>query len=657
MHILSTVSSGAAFLLAGLPVVGLAFKARRKDGKSDGIAAASDALIEASFDGILLLTPDGQIQEVDEDFIELLGFSAEELQDRAFASIADPSETEIVQRHLSQASESTQVFEVQITDAKEAMRILRVSIVLLDGDAGQLVVGVSDVSEGEQLRKRLAFTEKINLLSRLMSGIGTDIRNTIDTLGPLVEIAGDDSASDTIKRLTELHSRISFFPIQGIRGACDTAVDEVVDRAIETVSSDPAAIIEHARDDSVGSIPAVLADSDQLQEAFKQVLRNAVEAATITRGAVDVTTQPASIQQATRRRDFILPAGEYAQITISDTGPGIPQAALAHVFDPLFTTSGGSPLAGLGMAVTYGIIKNHRGYIDIESTEGVGTTVDIFLPQSRIAAAEAAASIDDLEEEVQEADESVPAVEDEAAEVEELTAEEPAEVEVEKEAEITEGAAEEVTITAEELLAEAEAERGVEVDILEESAEADDEVAAEVEAPAEEEPPVAEEEEAEAEETEVEEEEVTEEEIEVPVKDEHINEAEIAQLSGHETILIIEEEADCRSAYMDTLSTFGYNILPARNWVEGVNLIDGHSQLVDLVLVNLLVPEMVWVKTVIDLQRAAVALRIGMMGGSTKSDTVKRYLDIDGISYLEKPFSTASLLRGVREALDAELEE
>jgi len=639
MHMLQPASFGAALLLSSLPVVGLAFKGKRKD----GMAAASDALIEASFNGILLLTPDGLIQEADEDFIELMGFGADELKSKPFVSIVDPSETDIVERHLSQASESAQIFDVQITDGKGDLRILRVSMVPLDGASEELVVGVYDVSEGEKLRKRLAFTEKINLLSRLMSGIGTDVRSTIDTLGPLVEIAGDNSATETIKRLTELHSRISFFPIQGIRAAGDVAVADVLDHAIEIVSSDPAAVIEHKRDESEGSIPPVLADSGQLEEAFKQVLLNAVEAASVTRGTVQVTTRPTSIAKASRRRGFVLPAGEYAQITISDQGPGMPPAVLSHVFDPLFTTRGGSPLAGLGMAVTYGIIKNHRGYIDIDSTEGAGTTVDIFLPKSRMAAAEAAASIDELEEEVQVVGE-VPAVAEEEVEVE-------AEEVAEEEPEVAEETGEEATITAEELLAEAEAELGVEVDVREEPAAAEDEAVEEAEEVVEEEEVTAEAKEAEIEE------EAIEEEITVPVKEVSIADAEIAQLSGHETILIIEEDADSRSAYTDTLSTFGYNILPARNWVEGVNLFDGHSQLVDLVLVNLLVPEMVWVKTVIDLQRAGVKVRIGMMGGATMTDTIYRYLDIDGISYLEKPFTTESMLRGVREALDEELEE
>ncbi|MFO7538501.1 MAG: ATP-binding protein, partial [Chloroflexota bacterium] len=73
-------------------------------------------------------------------------------------------------------------------------------------------------------------------------------------------------------------------------------------------------------------------------------------------------------------------AGDWARITISDSGTGIPATTLPHVFEPFFTTKGPGEGSGLGLAQVYGIVKQHKGYIDVQSTAGRGTTFTIYLP-------------------------------------------------------------------------------------------------------------------------------------------------------------------------------------------------------------------------------------------------------------------------------------
>jgi len=135
-------------------------------------------------------------------------------------------------------------------------------------------------------------------------------------------------------------------------------------------------------------------------------------------------------------------------------------------------------------------------------------------------------------------------------------------------------------------------------------------------------------------------------------EEEILDEEEIGSLSGHETVLVIEEDHDVRSYIIETLGNFGYNALPARNWVEGADLYKRHARLVDLVLLNVVVPEMVWVKTLMDLRRVTPDGRIGLMGEGGATDTMDRYLEMSGITYLKKPLRTANLMRGVRSSLN-----
>ena len=73
--------------------------------------------------------------------------------------------------------------------------------------------------------------------------------------------------------------------------------------------------------------------------------------------------------------------GRYVRTTIKDNGSGIPHKALPKVFDPFFTTR--QKASGLGLSVTYSIIKKHQGHIGIDSVEGAGTCVHVYLPASR----------------------------------------------------------------------------------------------------------------------------------------------------------------------------------------------------------------------------------------------------------------------------------
>ncbi len=75
-----------------------------------------------------------------------------------------------------------------------------------------------------------------------------------------------------------------------------------------------------------------------------------------------------------------MPPGEWVSLTLTDTGSGIPADALPHVLNPFFTTKPPGKGTGLGLSQVHGIIKQHQGYMDIESREGEGTTILIYLP-------------------------------------------------------------------------------------------------------------------------------------------------------------------------------------------------------------------------------------------------------------------------------------
>ena len=114
-------------------------------------------------------------------------------------------------------------------------------------------------------------------------------------------------------------------------------------------------------------VPMILADANQIQQVFMNILLNAADAMPAG-GVLTITSD-------------LIPEDSFVQVRFSDTGTGIPEKNLNRIFDPFFTTKADKKGTGLGLAVSYGIIDRHRGQIEVQSEEGKGTTFIIKLPR------------------------------------------------------------------------------------------------------------------------------------------------------------------------------------------------------------------------------------------------------------------------------------
>lgn len=119
-----------------------------------------------------------------------------------------------------------------------------------------------------------------------------------------------------------------------------------------------------------GSIPQIVVDPNQMQQVFLNLLINAADAMS-ERGQITVTTRQISDSASGKR---------FVEIEFTDTGPGIPEENLSKIFEPFFTTKPIGKGTGLGLAVSYGIIKKHGGNIFVRSDVGKGATFFVRLP-------------------------------------------------------------------------------------------------------------------------------------------------------------------------------------------------------------------------------------------------------------------------------------
>jgi CheY-like chemotaxis protein len=125
--------------------------------------------------------------------------------------------------------------------------------------------------------------------------------------------------------------------------------------------------------------PTVMADMNQIEQVLVNLTTNARDAMP-DGGRLTIVTDVMKMDEDFKKQHGYGVPGEYVVLTISDTGTGIEEAISGKIFEPFFTTKAVGKGSGLGLAVTYGIVKQHNGFIDVESVHGKGTTFKIYFP-------------------------------------------------------------------------------------------------------------------------------------------------------------------------------------------------------------------------------------------------------------------------------------
>jgi CheY-like chemotaxis protein len=123
----------------------------------------------------------------------------------------------------------------------------------------------------------------------------------------------------------------------------------------------------------------VLADATMIEQAVVNLAVNARDAMPLG-GTLTITTREVDLSEADARAKPERRTGKFARLSVADTGCGMDAAVIAHLFEPFFTTKEVGKGVGLGLATVYGMVKQHQGWIEVESQPGKGACFHIILP-------------------------------------------------------------------------------------------------------------------------------------------------------------------------------------------------------------------------------------------------------------------------------------
>ena len=265
-------------------------------------------------------------------------------------------------------------------------------------DKGQvtLVTGVArDVTDHKQaveqklkIEAQLQEVHKMEAIATLAGGIAHEFNNALVGVSGNIELLQMDlpngenvdkyieRTKDSTRRMVRLTNQLLAYARGGKYQPKIISLNDLVEDTLPLIQHDVDSAIR-VETDLPGDISHVEADHTQIQMALSAVLKNAAEAIE-GEGRIRIITRDEKIDKEIAEADPDLKPGSYVSLTIEDDGKGMDQETISRVFDPFFTTKFQG--RGMGMAAAHGIIKNHSGWILIDSELGKGTVVRIYLP-------------------------------------------------------------------------------------------------------------------------------------------------------------------------------------------------------------------------------------------------------------------------------------
>jgi PAS domain S-box-containing protein len=343
----------------------------------------SDNIIESMNVGVLAVDFEGRIEFWNTQLEHCMGVPRGNAIGRTMEEILPPDlAVEIAAR--SQEERATNLYKFPLRNREGRTLVVNVSIAPLAGKSGERLgrlILVDDITQRMQLEEQLVQTEKLTSLGLLAAGVAHEVNTPLAVISNYIQmLAKQLPANDPRHKLTEkivsqtfraseIVNNLLNFSRTGGAGFRELDLNHIIEETLTLVAHPfrvaNVQVVRNLQND----LPVVLGSSNRLQQVFLNLFLNARDA--MPSGGMFEVRSAAN--------------NGTVEIEVSDTGIGIQRENLARVFDPFFTTKATGRGTGLGLSVSYGIIKEHAGKIEVRSTPGKGTSFRLEFPAVRKA--------------------------------------------------------------------------------------------------------------------------------------------------------------------------------------------------------------------------------------------------------------------------------
>jgi two-component system cell cycle sensor histidine kinase/response regulator CckA len=352
------------------------------------------AILDASRDGIVAEKGE-TIAYANASFARVYGYDdpAELIGKHATVVLAPEESRRLMdfgrRRLLGESVPNAYEFKGMRKDGKAVQLEASVSTAFVAGEE-YIISTVRDISERKLLQRQLVEAQKMESIGTLAGGIAHDFNNILGIImghSSLLERTRENAekfaqSADAISKATFRGAGLVRQLLTFARKA-DVVMQSVL---INDTLKELAKLLEEILPKTIvlqldlgEKLPSIHADPTQMHQVFLNLCVNARDAMTPKGGTLTLTSRLVS-GEAVSMKFSRADAMEYILVDAADSGTGMDAATRSRIFEPFFTTKEKGKGTGLGLATVYGIVESHRGFIDVESTLGVGSTFHVYLP-------------------------------------------------------------------------------------------------------------------------------------------------------------------------------------------------------------------------------------------------------------------------------------
>jgi PAS domain S-box-containing protein len=355
------------------------------------------AVVEASADAIIIISPEGTVQTWNAGAERLFGYSAQEALGRPVRDLIVPSNRS---GEFEEALRSMRAgLQVQIETVRQHKSGARMEVSLgltphiePPGELVAISAIIRDVTEQRRLELRLRQAERLQSVATLAGGVAHEVNNQMAVVlgfGEFVLKAlgtANPHAPDVQRMITAASKAAGIsqgllafsrqLPIVRRELQLTAVVQSLLPKLISRVGEGRTLVIN-----SRGTEPRVSVDPAEIEHIVLQLTDNARDAMP-SGGRLTITIDEAALSEvdvSAHPGDEVIP-GTYVVMAVSDTGQGMDLVTLRRAFEPFFTTKPFGEGSGLGLAMVHGIVKQHGGHVWATSEAGRGTTIRVYLP-------------------------------------------------------------------------------------------------------------------------------------------------------------------------------------------------------------------------------------------------------------------------------------
>jgi len=363
---------------------------------------ASRTLVQQAPFGIFRASPDGTLLSVNPALVEMLGYASErDLLDQHLDKdvFRDPAERARYVTHLNEApgAAETQAVWRRSDSTPITVRLYGRAVRRDDGRVECHEIFAEDVSQRRDLEEQLRQAQKMEAVGQLTGGIAHDFNNLLTIILANAELLarGPDEASLRDIVSAAVSGRLMVNQLLGFARRSALALESM---HLGQLVNDLATVLRRVLPADIEllvfadeDLPEVSADGHAVEQIILNLVNNARDAMP-QGGVLRLETSCSWISDA--QRDVLGPGAttEYVCLAIDDTGAGMDEATRQRAFEPFFTTKPIGKGTGLGLATVYGLVKQHGGFVQIDSAPGAGTRLRVYFPVAEEASGRRRAS-------------------------------------------------------------------------------------------------------------------------------------------------------------------------------------------------------------------------------------------------------------------------